>query len=563
MPRRRHTRRQALQLGAAAAAATVLRPSAADASCGPFEMALDLGDAHAAAGWRQTKVFSAPRRFDLIGLGWPRSREVGAQVRARRRGGSWTPWVELHASGDHAPDRGRAASGSDPVFTGAADVFQLRLRGDTRGLRARFVRALPDARRARSRARASRAQQVAPGVSIIPRADWGGDSCPPRTGASYGEVHVAFVHHTVTANGYAPEDSAGIVLGICRYHRNSNGWNDVGYNFLVDQYGQVFEGRAGGVDQPVIGAQAQGYNSLSTGIAVLGDMRELPLTDAALDAIARLLAWKLPLHGAPTEGTVTLTSGGGETNRYPYGRAVTFERISGHRDGNNTTCPGEALYAQLPDLRARVAAIAGPVSRLTLRTASSVHHPDPAELSGRLSFADGSSPAGAPIAVEHTHDNVNWGSLTSVAADATGAWAVTVPLPGSGYVRARFAGDGSRPPLESPALRVKLRPQVSVTRTPVRGRTGTAVRVRGTWAPQPQRGELVVEVQRQNRRGRWRRVERKRIPVSDGEFATIVRAERPGLHRVVLKGPSAVVRRSFRALVGPSTGGTGARRRRR
>ena len=84
------------------------------------------------------------------------------------------------------------------------------------------------------------------------------------------------MHHTVTANDYGPEDSAGIVLAIARYHRNGHGWNDIGYNFLVDQYGQVFEGRAGGLEAAVVGAQAQGYNSVSTGIACLGTLTWSP-----------------------------------------------------------------------------------------------------------------------------------------------------------------------------------------------------------------------------------------------------------------------------------------------
>ena len=89
----------------------------------------------------------------------------------------------------------------------------------------------------------------------------GSDKCPPRADPVYGEVQLAFIHHTVTANEYGPEDSAAMVLGICRYHRNTNGWNDIGYNFLVDRYGKIFEGRAGGIDEAVVGAQAQGYNS--------------------------------------------------------------------------------------------------------------------------------------------------------------------------------------------------------------------------------------------------------------------------------------------------------------
>ena len=110
------------------------------------------------------------------------------------------------------------------------------------------------------------------------------------------------MHHTVTANDYGPEDSAAIVLGIARYHRDSNGWNDIGYNFLVDKYGQVFEGRAGGIDAAVVGAQAQGYNSHSTGVACLGTFTEVAQTEAGMDALARLIGWKLALHGVPVAG---------------------------------------------------------------------------------------------------------------------------------------------------------------------------------------------------------------------------------------------------------------------
>src|SRR5204862_2964680 len=143
---------------------------------------------------------------------------------------------------------------------------------------------------------------------------WGGDSVPPRQPPEFGEVRAAFVHHTVNANDYAPEDSAGIVLAIARYHRDHNKWNDIGYNFLVDKYGQVFEGRAGGIDQAVIGAQAQGYNSSSTGIATIGTFTSVALPEAALDALARLIGWKLSLHGVPTQGQVVLTSRGGASN---------------------------------------------------------------------------------------------------------------------------------------------------------------------------------------------------------------------------------------------------------
>ena len=149
------SRRQVLKAGAAAALAGALRPAAPAIAARPdalFEQRLRFGAgarAAAAGGWWTSPVLHAPRRFDLIGLRWANGSHAEAQVRARRRGGKWTRWATLHATGDHGPDHGTVPAGTDPVFVGAADEYQLRLRGTPRALRARFVRALPTATVAR------------------------------------------------------------------------------------------------------------------------------------------------------------------------------------------------------------------------------------------------------------------------------------------------------------------------------------------------------------------------------------------------------------------------------
>jgi len=555
VPERRTTRRQALGLGAAAFAAASLRsPASALAdrrAVFELDLALEPIASAAGAGWRTTRVLTAPRRFDLIGLRWARGSRAEAQVRARRRGGRWTGWAALHVMGDHGPDGGRAIAGTDPAFVGAADEFQLRLRGNPRALRARFVRALPAAtvarrvsRRLRLRAGASaRPRQVAgPSVRVITRTEWGGDSVPPRAPAEYGTVECAFVHHTVTTNDYTPEDSAGIVLGIARYHRDSNGWNDLGYNFLVDKYGQVFEGRAGGIDAPVIGAQAQGYNSVSTGVAVLGTHTSLSATEPTLEALARLIGWKLTLHGVPVQGQVTVTSAGGASNRYRAGTPVTLERISGHRDGDSTSCPGELLYGQLADLRLRAARYATPSATLTMYTSRTVRGVKASEVGGELRFADGSSPAGVPIDIEIQAGGAAWTYYTGAVANADGSWVTSVSLPYSASLRAVFPGD-SRARMESKAIAVKVVPSLKIA-TSGRPRRRRALRVTGTMSPPSPRVTVTFE-RRVGRR--WRRVQRKRIAVGDGAFSTIVRPPLPGRYRVSVSGGGITRRRRFRA----------------
>jgi hypothetical protein len=529
------TRRRALGLGAAAGLGTLLGPlRSVPALARPgrpngFGLTVTPADF---AGSRTSRVLRAPRRFDLLGL-----RGSGhVEVRVRARGGAWSPWVPLAVHGDHAPDTGTGERASDPVWTGGSDELQLRAaRAPRHALRVHFV-AVPAAVRrrarrgsARARARAAQAGGVQPGAPppIIPRAAWGADALPPRSAPRFGALQAAFVHHTATANAYGPQDSAAIVFGIHKFHRDTNGWNDIGYNFLVDRYGQVFEGRAGGVDQAVIGAHAQGYNSYSTGVAVLGTHSAEPVTEPALAVLSQLLGWKLSLHGVPTEGTVVVPSGGGSSNRFPAGTPVTLNRISGHRDGDSTSCPGDALYAQLPEVRRRATALAGPVAggQVTLAVAApNVPYGQPAAFAGIVTRPGGVAAAGEPVALQKRTSRGTWVTVARATAALDGTWATDVPWRRSGQVRARAAGTSSK------VASVAVVPTINL-RTPRsrRVRAGGLLRLSGRVRPaQPVR----VLVEFRGGDGRWRRVRLVAGRVRGTNFAATIRMRRPGLYRL-------------------------------
>jgi N-acetylmuramoyl-L-alanine amidase-like protein/VCBS repeat protein/FG-GAP repeat protein len=190
---------------------------------------------------------------------------------------------------------------------------------------------------------------------IITRAEWGADESEVKDPPTYNDagVQIAFVHHTAETNGYSCTQSAAIMRSMMDYHIHSNGWNDLGYNFVVDKCGRIFEGRAGGIDLPVHGAHTYGFNSYSTGIAVMGRFDNQPdgFVNRRIDqAVARIAAYKLGQYGVDPTGEVTLTAMG-DTGVYDEGDQATLKTVSGHRDGFNTACPGDDLYAQLPSIR--------------------------------------------------------------------------------------------------------------------------------------------------------------------------------------------------------------------
>ncbi|MCT4356596.1 peptidoglycan recognition protein [Streptomyces sp. Je 1-79] len=198
---------------------------------------------------------------------------------------------------------------------------------------------------------------IGPRPKIITRKGWGADERLREKGFVYTKaVKAAFVHHSATGNNYTCKQAPSVLRSIYRYHTQSSGWRDFGYNFAVDKCGNIYEGRAGGVAKPVHGAHTLGFNTNSMGIAVLGTFTSKTPPAAAVNAVARLTAWKLGLHGVNPKGRTTLVSAGG---KYKKGKKVTFNAIAGHRDGFATSCPGARLYGKLGTTRTASAKLQG------------------------------------------------------------------------------------------------------------------------------------------------------------------------------------------------------------
>ncbi|CQD08189.1 LGFP repeat-containing protein [Mycobacterium lentiflavum] len=195
---------------------------------------------------------------------------------------------------------------------------------------------------------------MAPGqpVNIISRAGWGANESIRRGRPRCGNgIRAGIVHHSATGNGYAPADSAAIVRSIYECHTLTQGWGDIGYNALVDKYGQVFEGRFGGITEPVEGVHTGGFNTNTWAVCMIGDFSQAPPTPEQLRAAGQLLGWRLAMDTVNPNGTVVLTSAGGTNTRFPQGATPTLPSIFAHRDVGDTACPGNAGYAFMDRIR--------------------------------------------------------------------------------------------------------------------------------------------------------------------------------------------------------------------
>lgn len=357
-------------------------PSTTDGADDPVESHGDLGhtghepqhdrdhedEPHAGAEIVTSPPVEMPMAFSLVGFSVPD--DAALSVRHRKASDSWSDWEAVHVNSDESPnpgsgepapvdDRGRVAS--VPLWTGPADQLQLRVRGATpedvavhlvdglgqnRGLGERLSDAADAAARALHLPEPATATTV-DRPEIATRAEWGAQ---PSGGPSYADsVRGAVVHHTVTSNSYSPSQAPAVVRSIQAYHQDHLGWKDIGYNFLVDRFGQVYQGRAGGTTEPVIGAHAAGHNTGTVGVAFLGQHQAgasppfRPVSDAAGEAAVDLLAWLFDVHGIDARGEATLPSG------YTY--PSWARQIVGHASLGQTTCPGSSVNETLPTLR--------------------------------------------------------------------------------------------------------------------------------------------------------------------------------------------------------------------
>ncbi|WP_030245513.1 peptidoglycan recognition protein [Streptomyces sp. NRRL S-350] len=359
---------QPASVAAVATAASAADPPGSerrDFAGGGSTTSIPLVAGHLATGSGPGLAARGTRPFELLGLGWdgPPDALAGAVARVRTRDaatGRWGAWHLLETGGEDGPDHAPHGA-TAPLWTGRSDGVAVDVRpgpaGPPPGLRlhlvdpGRGVAAPADRTRPAEPARPADGNQ-APRPAIVTRAGWGADESLRDQSFEYtGPVRVVFVHHTATATDYACGDAPQVIRAIYQYHVKTSGWRDIGYNFLVDRCGTIYEGRAGGVDLPVHGAHTLGFNTDSSGVAAIGTFVNDQPPQPLLDGLAAIAAWKLGLTGQPADGRTKLTSGS-DASRYPKGTVVDFDAVSGHRDGFNTECPGNALYARLPDLRA-------------------------------------------------------------------------------------------------------------------------------------------------------------------------------------------------------------------
>jgi hypothetical protein len=320
---------------------------------------------HASGSVDGARTFRLARPATHVAVYWRGARAAVVTVAFSRHGGRFG--VARRVSLDDAAGGPRRGMTFGTLMT-ARGVTAVRVRTDRR-LRLTVLALTDHGLPVRAGPVATSAAATAQ-PAVTPRSGWGADESlrfdasgkeiwPP----AFYPVQKLLIHHTDTQNN--DPDPPATIRSIYYYHAVTQGWGDVGYNFLIDEAGRIYEGRHSRDYRPgesptgqdpsgngVTAAHAQGFNSGTVGIALLGTLTNQDATPAARQALEKLVAWEASSHGIDPQGAALY--------RNPVsGTQATFPNIAGHRDVNATECPGGVFYSTLPTIRAEVAAMIG------------------------------------------------------------------------------------------------------------------------------------------------------------------------------------------------------------
>lgn len=424
--------------------------------------------------WGSTQLRTSTHSMIAFTWGADRSAKPHVEVRSRVAGG-WTGWRQvrtLHDLPDPDSGEGRGVLGTELVWIGDADGIQVRVTGTrpadltmvllhpARRTGDRVMAARGGALPTSARTDASAALAVTARPAILSRAQWGADESwrdgSPSFCSTIQQIHV---HHTVNSNTYSEDDVPALIRGMYRYHVKNLGWSDIAYNFLVDRFGRIWTGRAGGAAKAVRGAHTLGFNATSVGVSVIGNLDQVAPSSPVLDAIAQVAAWKLSRYGHRASETATVVSEG--SDKFRSGKSVTLPVIDGHRDTNDTACPGGKLYAVLDQVRQRTDAIidAAQVQPMVFtRPASVVGTPVLGRrLKARLPQGQ---PEGATVGFAWLRDGVAIAGATGkvyrpTAADVARQLSVRVTLASAGYETTEVVAGASGPVMVETTLEVR------------------------------------------------------------------------------------------------------------
>jgi len=303
------------------------------------------------AGDKTVKEFRNDKEFSMFALTWQGDRDFGVFFRSQRADGSWSEWFD--ADPLDVPTDG--TNGTEPIFVEPTHAVQVSMNNvdfnnpdSMNSMEVHFIDGGEGLTGDQSAIDLAAAQTGIP--KVISRKGWGaGDK---GCNVTYDDkVSAITIHHTAGSNNYTPGQAAGIVRGIWNYHANTLGWCDIGYNALVDKYGNIYEGRKGGFTKAVQGAHAGGFNQNTWGISMMGNYTTVNPTQDTIDAVGQLAGWRAAVAGFDPTGYSTHTSEGTSYTKYPMGQSVRLPNIFAHRDVGNTTCPGDAGYARMDEIR--------------------------------------------------------------------------------------------------------------------------------------------------------------------------------------------------------------------